>query len=524
MLGAPTPVILGGVAVASLVVGVILAVIVANIFGRGLLGRARREAAQTISDAEREAAQTTKEANTTIKEERLELRAQIEREGREHRKEMANFERRLQTREETLDKRIEAVERKATEVEGREREYLEKEKGLIKEREKIKLLIDDQTRKLESISGMSAEEAKKVLFTQLEQDVKRDAAIRLKRVEDEMTEGAEKKAKWVIAQAIQRCAADLVAEATVSVIALPTDEMKGRIIGREGRNIRALESATGINIIIDDTPEAVILSGFDPVRREIARITLERLIQDGRIHPARIEEMVEKVTVEMDKTIKEHGERACMEVDVHGLHPEIVRLMGRLYYRTSYGQNVLKHSQEVCHLAGIMAAELGVGVTEIKRAAFIHDMGKALTHEIEGSHAVNGYEIAKKYGETETVANAVGAHHNEMPQNSICAVLVQAADALSAARPGARRETVELYIKRLEQLEELADAFPGVEKSYALQAGREVRVVVYPERVNDGEAAQLARDIARKVESDMTYPGQIRVTVIRETRAVETAS
>ena len=513
-----------GAACVGVAAGALLAVIVANIIGRGLLGNARREAAQTISDAEREAAQITKEASTTIKEERVELRAIMERESREHRKEMAAFEKRLQTREETLDKRLETVEKKAGEVEAREREFIERERSLTKEREKVKQLIDEQTQKLENISGMSAEEAKKHLFGLLELEVKRDAALRLKRLEDEMTETAEKKGKWIISQAIQRCAADLVAETTVSVIALPSDEMKGRIIGREGRNIRALESATGVNIIIDDTPEAVILSGFDPIRREVARITLERLIQDGRIHPARIEEIVQKVNVEMDKTIKENGERACLEVDVHGLHPEIVKLMGRLHFRTSYGQNVLKHSQEVCFLAGIMAAELGVNVQEVKRAALIHDMGKALTHEIEGSHAVNGYEIAKRYGETEVVANAVGAHHNEMPQNSICAVLVQAADALSAARPGARRETVELYIKRLEQLEEIADGFQGVEKSYALQAGREVRVVVYPERVSDGEAAQLARDIARKVEADMTYPGQIRVTVIRETRAVETAS
>jgi len=307
------------------------------------------------------------------------------------------------------------------------------------------------------------------------------------------------------------------------VVALPSDEMKGRIIGREGRNIRALEAATGINVIIDDTPEAVILSGFDPIRREIARVALERLVSDGRIHPARIEEVVEKVQEEMNQTIRELGEQACLEVDVHGLHPEIVKLLGRLNFRTSYGQNVLKHSIEVCHLAGIMAAELGVNIKEAKRAALIHDMGKSLTHEIEGSHALIGHDFAKRHGENDLIANAVGAHHNEMEMKSVIAVLVQAADALSAARPGARRETVETYIKRLEQLEDIADAFPGVDKSYALHAGREIRVVVQPERVSDAEAQQMARDVARKVESEMTYPGQIKVTVVREIRAVDTA-
>jgi ribonuclease Y len=384
-------------------------------------------------------------------------------------------------------------------------------------------LIAEQTQKLEFVSGMSAEEAKRQLFSQLETEVRRDSALRLKRIEEELVENADKKAKWIIGQAIQRCAADHVAETTVSVVALPSDEMKGRIIGREGRNIRALESATGINIIIDDTPEAVILSGFDPVRREIARVALERLIQDGRIHPARIEEVVEKVKEEMNRTIREAGERACLEVDVHGLHPEIIKLLGRLSYRTSYGQNVLKHSMEVSHLAGMMAAELGMNIKETKRAAFIHDIGKAVSHEIEGSHAVIGHDFCKKYGETELIANAVGAHHNEMEMASVMAVLVQASDALSAARPGARRETVETYIKRLEQLEAIADSFAGVDKAYALQAGREIRIAVAPEKITDAEASQLARDIARKVEAELTYPGQIKITVIRETRASELA-
>lgn len=508
---------------AGFVAGLIVAVVGASLFGRSLLGKARRDAAQTISDAEREAASIIKEANTTIKEQRIQLREEAEREAREFRKELVALEKRILAKEETVDKRVEAVERKAGELTAKERDLGSREAALGKEKERLTTVIAEQTQKLEYISGMSADEARKELFQQLETEVRRDTALRLKRIEEELVENADKKAKWVIAQAIQRCAADHVAETTVSVVPLPNDEMKGRIIGREGRNIRALESATGINIIIDDTPEAVILSGFDPVRREIARITLERLISDGRIHPARIEEVVEKVKEEMAKTIKEMGEQACLEVDVHGLHPEIIKLLGRLSYRTSYGQNVLKHSMEVCHLAGIMASELGLNVPETKRAALIHDIGKSISHEVEGSHAVIGHDFVKKYGESESIANAVGAHHNEMEQKTVMAVLVQAADALSAARPGARRETVETYIKRLEQLEEIADAFPGVEKSYALQAGREIRIAVQPERISDAEAMQLARDVARKVEAEMTYPGQIRVTVIRETRASELA-
>ncbi|HOE65424.1 MAG TPA: ribonuclease Y [Candidatus Hydrogenedentes bacterium] len=509
--------------VAGGLLGVAVTVVSARIAGRNLLGKARREAAQTISNAERDAASILKEANTSIKEQRIQLREETERETREQRKELVALEKRILAKEETVDKRVETLERKANDLNARERELGDREKALDTERDKIKALVDEQTTRLEAVSGMSAEEAKRLLFNQLETEVRRDTAIRLKRIEDEMVENSEKKAKWVITQAIQRCAADHVAEAVVSVVNLPNDEMKGRIIGREGRNIRVLEAATGINCIIDDTPEAVILSGFDPVRREIARISLERLIQDGRIHPARIEEVVQKVTEEMNQTIKENGERACLDTDIHGLHPEIVKLLGRLTYRTSYGQNVLRHSMEVCHLAGLMAAELGLPIHEAKRAALIHDIGKAINHEVEGSHAVIGHDLAKRYGENEHIANAIGSHHAEMEQSSVIAVLVQAADALSAARPGARRETLETYIKRLEQLEGIADGFSGVEKSYALQAGREIRVAVYPEKVTDAEASQLARDIARKVESEMTYPGQIKVTVIRETRAVDTA-
>ncbi len=503
--------------------GFVVSLVSARIRSSSVVGRAKRDAAQTITNAERDAAAMVRDAKTHVKELEIDLRAQLEKEGREQRKEIAALEKRIVTKEETLDKRAQSLDKTAAELNGQEREMVRREKVLEKEQEKLEALRAEQMRKLEAIAGLTADQARKELFTQLETEVKRDAALRLKRTEDELRENSEKKARWIIGEALQRCAADHVAETTVSVVNLPNDDMKGRIIGREGRNIRALENATGINVIIDDTPEAVILSGFDPIRRQVARIALERLIQDGRIHPARIEEMVEKVNEEMAKTIKERGEQACLEVDVHGLHPEIVKLLGRLSFRTSYGQNVLQHSQEVCHLSGIMAAELGVNVAETKRAGLIHDIGKALTHEVEGSHAVLGHDLAKRYGENEVVANAIGAHHTEMPMDSLTAVLVQAADALSAARPGARSETMQNYIKRLEQLEKIADEFPGVENSFAIQAGREIRIVVEPEQISDAEAASLARDVARKVEAEMTYPGQIRVTVVRETRAVELA-
>ncbi len=507
----------------GILVGVVLTWVAGRVIGNRTLGNARREAAQIISNAEREAAAIAKDAQTAIKEQNIEQRAQIEKEGRELRKELVALEKRILAKEESVDKRIETIDRKANDLSAKERELGDREKGLEKEALRIDALIADQMKKLEAISGMTADQASKAIVAQLETEVKRDTALRLKRIEDELIENAEKKARWIITEAVQRCAADHVADTTVSVVALPNEEMKGRIIGREGRNIRTLESSTGINIIIDDTPEAVILSGFDPIRREIARATLRRLIEDGRIHPARIEEMVVKVNDEIHKNMKEIGEQACLEVDVHGLHPEIVKLLGRLQFRTSYGQNVLQHSKEVCHLTGLMAAELGLNIQQAKRAGLLHDVGKAVNHEMEGSHAVIGHDLAKKYGEAAPIANAIGAHHAEMTQEDILAVLVQAADALSASRPGARRETVETYIKRLEQLEALADGFPGVEKSYAIQAGREVRVVVYPDKISDAEASQLARDIARKVESELVYPGQIKVTVVRETRSVETA-
>lgn len=518
-LGLPEILFLAG----GILAGAISALIFGRVAGQNALGRARREADQLLSDAETKAAIALKEAKTSIKEKEMDLRERVESDARRQRSEFQEHEKRMITREENLDKRTNSLEAKTESLSQREKALDERGEELKKDKARADEVHAEQLRALERISGLTIDSAKKMIVEKLENEVRRDTVFNLKRIEDELVSTAEKKGQRILAEAVQRCAADHVAEHSVSVVALPNDEMKGRIIGREGRNIRALETATGINLIIDDTPEAVVLSGFDPVRREIARITLERLIADGRIHPARIEEMVQKVGEEMDENIREIGEAACLEADVHGLHAEIVRLLGRLKYRTSYGQNVLRHSQEVCHLCGIMAAELGVDIAMAKRAGLIHDMGKALTHEVEGSHAVLGHDMSKRYGESDIVANAVGAHHNEMPQDSVIAVLVQAADALSAARPGARREMVDTYIKRLQQLEELAAGFPGVEKSYALQAGREIRIVVLPNQIDDAQAGQLARDVARKVEAEVTYPGQIRITVVRETRATDTA-
>ena len=519
----PTEILLALCGIGGILVGAVGAVVVARLAGSGLVGKARREEAQIISDAEREAAAKQKDAATAIKEQRGEMLAQVEAESRQMRKELMAWEKRILAKEEGVDKRVDVLEKKGNELEAREHQLANREKAQEREKERIAALIAEQMKKLEQVSGMTADQARAQIVTHLETEVKRDSAVRLKRIEDELVENAEKKARWIIGEAIQRCAADHIADTTVSVVDLPNDEMKGRIIGREGRNIRALEAATGINVIIDDTPEAVILSGFDPIRREVARVALERLIVDGRIHPARIEEVVQKVTDEIDKNIREMGEQLCLEVDVHGLPAEIVKLLGRLHYRTSYGQNVLQHSKEVCHLAGIMAAEVGLNVQVAKRAGLIHDIGKAINHEVEGSHAAIGQSIAKRHGESPVILNAIAAHHGEVDQEYVLSVLIQAADALSAARPGARRETVESYVKRLEQLEALADGFDGVEKAFAIQAGREVRIIVEPDKISDAESAQLARDIARKVEAELVYPGQIKVTVVRETRAVETA-
>ncbi|MDD6796451.1 MAG: ribonuclease Y, partial [Clostridiaceae bacterium] len=440
----------------------------------------------------------------------------LDRDSRERRNEIQRLERRLIQREESLDKKSDALQRKDEALNDKISEVNNME-------EKIKELANQKRTELERVAGLSTEEAKQILLEEVRKEVSHDAALMIKDIEGKAKQEADKKSREIITTAIQRCAADHVSESTVHVVALPNDEMKGRIIGREGRNIRTLETLTGVDLIIDDTPEAVILSSFDPIRREVARIALEKLIVDGRIHPARIEEMVEKAQKDVENDIKEEGEQAALETSVHGLHPDIIRLLGRLKYRTSYGQNVLKHSIEVSYLAGLMASELGLDVTLARRAGLLHDIGKAVDQEQEGPHALIGGDIAKKCHESQIVVNAIAAHHGDVEMESLEAILVQAADAISAARPGARRETLEAYIKRLEKLEEIANSYEGVEKSYAIQAGREIRIIVKPDHVDDIGTVQLARDIVKNVEEQLEYPGQIKINVIRETRAVDFA-
>ena len=450
------------------------------------------------------------------KEEILKARNEYEKEVKERRSDLQKQERRLQQKEENLDRKTENIEKK-------EETLSRKLSELEESREEVAALKKSEMEVLERISGFTAEEAKNYLISQLEAEVTHESAMKIKEIEAHYKEEADTIARELISGAIQRCAADHVAEATVSVVPLPNDEMKGRIIGREGRNIRTLETLTGVDLIIDDTPEAITVSCFDPVRREIARLALEKLILDGRIHPTRIEEMVEKAKREVDATIKAEGERAVFETNVHGLHPELVKLLGRMKYRTSYGQNVLNHSIEVAHVAGLLAAEIGANVAEAKRAGLLHDLGKAIDHEVEGSHVAIGVELARKYKESEGVIHAIEAHHNDVEPRTVVACLVQAADAISAARPGARRENLENYIKRLEKLEEVTSSFPGVEKSFAIQAGREVRVMVKPEQISEDQMVLLARDIAKKIEEELEYPGQIKVNVLRETRVTEYA-
>ena len=501
-------------------IGIVVAFI-AGYFLRKSLAEAKiisaeKEAEKIVEDAKKDGEAKKREAILEVKEETLKLRNEVEKENRERRSEIQRLERRLVQKEETLDRKTESIEKK-------EDTLARKENDIDNLKNQLTELNGKQRAELERLSCLTSEDARQLLLSNIESEIKHDAAKLIKEIENQAKEEADKRARNIISQAIQRCAADHVAETTVSVVALPNDEMKGRIIGREGRNIRTLETLTGIDLIIDDTPEAVILSGFDPIRREVARVALEKLILDGRIHPARIEEMVEKAQKEVEVQIRESGEQATFDTGVHGLHPEVIRLLGRLKYRTSYGQNVLKHSMEVSYLAGVMAAELGVDIQLAKRAGLLHDIGKAVDHEVEGTHVSIGVDLLKKYRESAEVIHAVGAHHGDEEPQTVEAVIVAAADAISAARPGARRETLEAYIKRLEKLETIATSFEGVEKSFAIQAGREVRIMVKPDKVDDLASVKLAREIVKKIEDELDYPGQIKVVVIRETRALDYA-
>ena len=480
------------------------------------IGNAENKAREIIDDAVKTAEAKKKESLLEIKEESIKNKNELERESKERRSELQRYEKRVLSKEEALDKRSEAIEK-------REASFTAKEEQLKQREKKVDELSQQRVQELERISGLTSEQAKEYLLKTVEEDVKHDTAKMIKELEAQAKEEADKKAKEYVVTAIQRCAADHVAETTISVVQLPSDEMKGRIIGREGRNIRTLETLTGVELIIDDTPEAVVLSGFDPIRREVARIAMEKLIVDGRIHPARIEEMVEKAQKEVDTMIREEGEAAALEVGVHGIHPELIKLLGRMKFRTSYGQNALKHSIEVAQLSGLLAGEIGLDVRLAKRAGLLHDIGKSIDHDVEGSHIQIGVDLCRKYKESPTVINAVEAHHGDVEPETLIACVVQAADTISAARPGARRETLETYTNRLKQLEDIANQFKGVEKSFAIQAGREIRIMVVPEQVSDADMVLLARDIAKQVEFELEYPGQIKVNVIRESRVTDYA-
>ena len=513
----PVEIIISVLAAAALgVVGFFTGVAYRKRVGEREIGSAEQEATRLINEAIRSGESRKKELLLEAKDEIHKSRTEHERDVKERRAELGKQGRRLQQKEETLDKKAEAFERK-------EEEYARRMAEVADAKAEAEAIRKQHIATLEKLSGLTQEQAKNYLLASVETEVRHETAMKIKEIEQQLKDEADEKARDILSIAIQRCAADHAAEATVSVVPLPTDEMKGRIIGREGRNIRTLETITGVDLIIDDTPEAITVSSFDPVRREIARLALEKLIVDGRIHPTRIEDMVEKARKEVDRTIREEGERACFETGVHGVNPELIKILGRQKYRTSYGQNVLNHSIEVAHIAGLMASELGVDVALAKRAGLLHDLGKSIDHEVEGSHVQLGADLARKYKENPVVVNAIEAHHGDVEPKTVIAVLVQAADAVSAARPGARRENVENYIRRLQKLEELTGSYPGVEKAYAIQAGREVRIMVKPEEVSEDNMILLARDVAKKIEAELEYPGQIKVNVIRETKAVEFA-
>ena len=506
-----------------LIVGIVVGYLIRKSIAEAKISSAETLAKQIVEEAHRNAKATKKEAMLEARDENLKLLQQTEIEIRERRSEIQAQENRLIQREENLDRKSELLDKRELNLEERERSLAEQQQQIEEMESKVETILKEQQLELERISGYTEDQARQIILDRIDQELTHEKALLIKNAENEIKETVNKKAKNILSLALQRFAADHVAETTVTVVNLPNDEMKGRIIGREGRNIRTLETLTGIDLIIDDTPEAVILSGFDPVRREIARIALENLVQDGRIHPARIEEMVDKARRDVDEYIREVGEEATFEIGVHGLHPDLIKILGRLKYRTSYGQNVLKHSMEVAYLSGLLAAELGEDEMLARRAGLLHDIGKAIDHEVEGSHVEIGKELAIKYNEPEVVVNAIASHHGDEEATSVISVLVATADALSAARPGARSETLENYIKRLEKLEEISKSFSGVEQSYAVQAGREIRIIVKPDEIDDISSVKIARDIRKRIESELDYPGHIKVTVIRETRAVEYA-